>query len=382
MKIVLVTEGYDELNNGTTMSTYRFAQMLKKRGHEVHVLSNGRLAEEEYRVKEQYYPLATWVAKKQGCAFAYADEAVFRRAFANADLVHFLLPMRFSQKALKTARQMGVPVSAAFHLQPENITYNIHMPWEFLSKGIYYYFNHNFYRNFEHIHCPSPFIAGQLSKNGYRAKLHVISNGVDESFVPGPPRQPDGKFRILMIGRLSTEKRQNVLLDAAAKSKYADRIEVFLAGKGPCESALKRQGKKLKIPVSIGFYSKENLIQLIQSCDLYVHASYIEIEAIACMEAFSCGLVPVICNSQKSATTQFALRPENLFTPDSAQDLAAKIDYWVEHPEERAELAQEYAQFGDRFRVSKSVQQAEQMFREVIEDYNAKQEGRVNETAD
>ncbi len=369
LKIILVTEKYDELNNGTTMSTYRFAEMLKRRGHEVHVVASGSLVEDGYDVGEKYYPVATYFAKKQNYAFANANEEVFRRAFADADVVHFLLPMHFEQKALKVAQELKVPVSAAFHMQPENITYNIHMPWEGLSRGIYHYFNHTFYRYFDHIHCPSKFIADQLRQNGYRAKLHVISNGVDEAFVPGPPHREGEKFNILMIGRLSPEKRQNVLIDAVAKSKYADRIQLYLAGQGPCKAALVKQGAKLKNKPVFGFYTKEKLIELIHSCDLYVHASYIEIEAIACMEAFACGLVPVICNSPKSATVQFALHPQSLFLPDNAENLAQKIDFWIEHPEERAILSVKYAQLGNRFRVTQSVIEAENMFHQVIHDY-------------
>lgn len=372
MKIILVTEEYDELNNGTTMTTYRFAQMLKKRGHEVHVLGSGRMVEEEYRVPEQYYPIATPVAKKQGVAFGRPDPEVFRRAFAGADVVHFLLPMYFEQQALKTAREMQIPVSAAFHLQPENITYNIRMPWEFLSRGIYHFFNFTFYRNFDHIHCPSKFIADQLRKNGYRAKLHVISNGVGDAFVPGDLPHSGDRFNILMVGRLSHEKRQNILIDAVAQSKYADKIQLYLAGRGPCRKALEKQGEKLANRPVFGFYSESDLIDLIHSCDLYVHASFIEIEAIACMEAFACGLVPVICNSPKSATVQFVRHPQSLFRPDDAHDLAEKIDYWIEHREERLILSARYAQLGSQYRVRKSVMEAENMFHQAIDDFNRK----------
>ena len=44
--------------------------------------------------------------------------------------------------------------------------------------------NDDFYNEFTHIHCPSPFIAGQLKEHGYQAKLHIISNGVSDEFYP------------------------------------------------------------------------------------------------------------------------------------------------------------------------------------------------------
>ena len=79
--------------------------------------------------------------------------------------------------------------------------------------------------------------------------------------------------------------------------------------------------------------------------DLYVHAADAEIEAISCIEAFSSGIVPVIANSPKSATPQFALDERSLFQAGSSDDLAAKIDYWLSEPAERARMEAEYSEF-------------------------------------
>ncbi len=76
-------------------------------------------------------------------------------------------------------------------------------------------------------------------------------------------------------------------------------------------------------------------MKLINECDLYVHASDAEIEGISCMEALACGLVPIISDSRLSATMQFALDERSLFRAGDAADLAAKMDFWIEHPEER-----------------------------------------------
>ena len=68
------------------------------------------------------------------------------------------------------------------------------------------------------------------------------------------------------------------------------------------------------------------------SCDLYIHASDAEIEGISCMEALACGLVPVISDSERSATNQYALDERSLFKAGDAGSLAEKIDYWVFQP--------------------------------------------------
>lgn len=371
MTIVLVVDVFDQLTNGTTMTAYRFAQMLRRWGHTVRVVSTGNEDKDKYVVEEKYWPVATSLAHKQGFAFAKVNETVFRQAFAGADVVHFLLPLPFEWKAMQIAKEMNIPCSAAFHLQPENVTYIIHMSQsKKLADGIYKLFRNTFYKNFKHIHCPSQFIADQLVKNGYQAKMHVISNGVDDDFVPPSkwPENKDGLFHILMVGRLSPEKRQKVLIDAVALSRHENKIQLHLAGKGPCKGSLVRRGQKLSNPPEFGFYSKEDLIELIYRNDLYVHASVIEIEAISCMEAFACGLVPIICNSNQSATPQFALDDRSLFRPDDPADLASKIDYWIEHPAEREKMSVLYAREGDQYRVEQSVLKTEQMFREVIQD--------------
>jgi len=79
-----------------------------------------------------------------------------------------------------------------------------------------------------------------------------------------------------------------------------------------------------------GYYNRDELIKLIHECDLYVHASDAEIEGISLIEAFACGLVPIISDSKQSAAAQFALGPQNLFKAGSPESLAEKIDYWLD----------------------------------------------------
>ena len=66
--------------------------------------------------------------------FARPDEEVLREAISWADLVHFLLPFRLSMKGLEIARELDVPHTAAFHVQPENITYP---PVSYTHLGIF-----------------------------------------------------------------------------------------------------------------------------------------------------------------------------------------------------------------------------------------------------
>lgn len=376
MKIVVVIDIYDLMTNGTVMTAYRFVEELRKKGHEVRVVGTGAKGPDCYEVPERYIPLVTEVARLQQIRFGKPDIDVLTNAFSGADLIHFYLPFKLEKNGKKIADRMGIPTTAAFHLQPENCTYNSGLKYSKLApKILYATFRMSFFRKFDHIHCPSKFIAGQLKQHKYLAKTHVISNGVDKDFVaPAQPKPLDKeKINILMIGRYANEKRQDVLIKACGLSKYADKIHLTLAGKGPNQNSLKRlAAKKLKNPITFGFYNKEELINVIHNSDLYVHAADVEIEAIACIEAFACGLVPIIANSNKSATPQFAIDERSLFKAGSAKDLAEKIDYLIDNNEQREELSKKYIEQGEKYSIEYSIQKAEEMFKEAISTFKEK----------
>ena len=268
---------------------------------------------------------------------------------------------------------MHIPHKTAFHVQPENITYSIGLGTNTkINDMIYTHYRDSFFNRFTHIHCPSEFIANELKKHGYTAKLHVISNGVDDDFkYYGKQKLPEfqNKFVITMIGRYPNEKRQDVLIEAIYKSKYSNNIQLVLAGKGPKESKYAKLSAKLPNPPIMKFYDKNSLIDLLKSTDLYVHSADAEIEAISCIEAFACGNVPIISNSPNSATKQFALTEESLFEAGNSTDLANKIDFWLEHEDYRKEFETKYSQSADKYRLSNSIKKMEEMFEDAIGEY-------------
>ena len=377
MHIVLVLDQFDDGNNGTTVTARRYAQELRKLGHTVTILAGGEDAENKVGAPLHKIPIFEKLIESQGMKFAKPSDKSYYKAFKNADIVHFYMGFRFCRRGEEMARQLQLPTIAAFHTQPENITSSIGMGQsKAANRFLYWWFYHVFYNRFHIIHCPSDFIANELAGHHYDADLRVISNGVDDVFVPHPEikrtRKPDETFNILMIGRLSGEKRQDLIIEAAKRSKYSGRIRLYFAGQGPKEHEYTRLSKGLSNLPVFGFYSSEELVRLINSCDLYVHASDAEIEGISCMEALACGLVPVISDSPLSATKQFALEDRSLFKAGDAGALAERIDYWIEHPDERLAMEEAYAKSGDKMRVSSCVRQAEQMYTDAIKEFHRK----------
>ncbi len=384
LKILLVTDQFFDANNGMTISSRRFAEVLRSHGHAVRILSFGRPESgtdgyRAYLLKKQYIPIFDNLIASHGMTFAKPDNSVIEDALRWADVVHFLTPFALTHHAIAMAKAWGIPFTAAFHVQPENITSSIHLGRvNWINTAIYHWFHFYVYRYCTHIHCPSRFIANELRRTGYKQTLHVISNGIDPDFCYRKlPKSEEfaGRFVILMTGRLSIEKRQDVLIEAVAKSRYKDTIHLVLAGNGPRKKKLLRLAQRRGITMTNRFFKKPELMDLIAMSDLYVHAADMEIEAMSCMEAFAGGLVPVIANSPKSATPQFALDERSLFEAGDSEDLARKIDYWIGHPQQRREMEKRYSESAARYSLDGCVCQAEEMFRQAIAEQGARHGG-------
>ena len=373
MKILIVIDQYDNLSNGTTISAKRFVDGLRKNGNEVQILSTGKDEEDKVSLKTYKFPkIIDKYFKANEMVFARPDEEVMRNVFKNQDVIHFYMPFRLAKKGVKIAEEMNIPHTTAFHVQPENITYTMGLgTHHHLNDTIYTYFR-NYFNKFRHIHCPSNFIANRLKEHGYTAKLHVISNGVGEEFKYNRKEKPEelkDKIVITMVGRYAPEKRQDVLIDAIKKSKYENKIQLILAGKGLCYEQYEKQGENLTNKPILKFYPKDELVDLLSYTDIYVHSADAEIEAISCLEAIACGNVPIISNSNESATVQFAMDEDSLFEHGNSDDLARKIDYFLDNQKVLEEKRKAYSEFANKFRIENSVKLMEEMFREEIEDY-------------
>lgn len=127
MRIAFVMDDMSVHSNGTSSTALRYADALREQGHEVICVAFGADGPDSFDVPEHHIPVVTPVAEGLDFHFAQPDEAVFDEAFADVDVIHIFLPFALGQAARDWGRAHGVPVTAAFHLQPENVTYNANL---------------------------------------------------------------------------------------------------------------------------------------------------------------------------------------------------------------------------------------------------------------
>lgn len=369
MNITIVSDIPLKENNGTAVAAMNLIRYLKKQGHRLTIVcpdSDLPVMEGEVRVPKINFLFLNGYVEKNGVALGKPQKKILRSAIEGADVVHLLVPFILSRAALKITRELGIPVTASFHCQAENLSNHLKMMNnQWFNEQVYKNFYKSVYRYCDCVHYPTQFIRNVFENTTAPTNGFVISNGVNPMFCDLPRREKPEEFRdkyvILCSGRYSREKAQHILIEAAKLSAHKDRLQLIFAGEGPLKEKLQKQAEGLPNPPLFRFFAREKLAELISCADLYVHTAEIEIEAVACMEAICGGLLPVIADSPRSATRYFGLTPKNLFTYDSPAALAETIDYWVEHEEEKQESLKNYRDFSKRFMLNECMRQMEDM---------------------
>ncbi|MEE1295533.1 MAG: glycosyltransferase [Bifidobacterium sp.] len=377
LTIAMVVETLGNRGNGTSNSALQWAQELRRQGYTVRLVGIGA---PDYPAQVNHVPLVSWIAGKQQMRFAKPSRTLFERAFDGVDVVHLYMPFSFSRHALAIAHEMGIPVTAGYHVQPENITYSAgplkYVPG--ISHLIYRLFWHWLYSKVEAVHVPTQLGAELLRANGYGGKpIHVISNGYEPRFVPKGQRAgdegPDVPIEVIASGRLTNEKNHVELIEAIARCDHAADIHLTIAGTGPIARKLKRRAKRLlERPASIGFHDNADMPALLRSADLMCHPSIVDLESVSVIEGMASGLVPIVAYSPLSAAGQFSLCEESSYGVGDVAELARRIDWWIDNPSALNEWGARYAEHTKaHYSVESSVRQFVAMERGVIADWDS-----------
>ena len=375
MKVTVVCDVLGKENNGTTIAAMNLIRALIKQGHEVKILC----ADQDKKGQENYYVVPNRhfgkaidkLVAKVGVSLAKPDDNIVREAVKDADVVHLLVPFKLSQHALAICKELGIPTTAGFHMQAENFTSYFKLNKSKLANhAVYKYIYNKVYKDVDGIHYPTKFIRDTFEKNIKKSTPgYVISNGVNSYVQKRDVQKPEefkDKIILLSIGRLAREKSQDTLLKAVLYSKYKDKIQVILAGQGLKEKYYRKLGKKLPIEPIMKLFPRDEIIDVINYCDLYVHPADVELEGIACLEAIACGKMTIVSDAKTSATKEFAANEKCIFKKRNPKDLARVIDYFLDNPKEKEKCEKLYLQNAHIFNQDECMKHMEEMMQDVI----------------
>ncbi len=387
MRILFVVNSYFSQGNGLDESARRTVEALRAAGQEVRVLSgknfeNPNGPQPEYPMEKFHFPLMQPMLDSFGYAYADWHGAIIEEAIRWADVVHLEETFFLHHAAMNIARKLGKPVTGTYHVHPENIVYNcLGFPGgNLICQILYRYWCRVFYDNYAYLQCPTDNVRERLERHHVKAKCFTLSNGVIPdrcirlTVPPADYLDENRPLDIIYIGRTAIEKDQPTLYKAIRLSKYAKRIRLHIAGRGPKLEAYTKMANQLyeegivSYQPVVGFYNREQLRELAAKADLAVHCAFVEVEGMSITEALQQAVVPVIATARYSGTATYALNERSTYPAGDAKALAERIDYWFDHPQERWQMGFQYAESMKKYEIANCAQALIRMFQQAIKE--------------
>lgn len=374
MNILVVCDVFGDNTNGTMVAQNNLINSMRKRGHHVSILcaDQNSMGQPDVFVCPNLNvgPFNSYV-EKEGVTLPKPKRDIIEKSMEGIDVVHIMQPLLLGPKAASIAYEKNIAITAGFHTQAENVSAQFKlMGVEAVNKTLYKYFWRALYRYCDAIHYPTQFIRNIFEENiQYHTNGYVISNGVLPIFrknrLAQRPKEWEGKYLIVFSGRLTDEKNQVQLMRAILLSKHKDKIQLVLAGDGPLKEKLIKMGESLPNKPYINFFTRPQVVDLMSEADLYVHAAVADLESISCLEAICCGALPLLSDSPKAAVSEYSRNTHCVFKCGDDEDLARHIDWFIEHPEESAQIKTLYNDFYKNYNFEHCMDRMEQMIKDA-----------------
>jgi phosphatidylinositol alpha 1,6-mannosyltransferase len=296
VRVAYVTESFPPDVNGVAHTAVRVAEHLLSRGHEPLVIAPepaSGLARPDrlfdfpiLRVRSVGLPM--YPGFRVGLPLPRVRDAV---AAHRADLVHLAGPFVLGSGGLTAARKLGVPIVAVYATDLPAYARSYHTGP--LGQAICWRRLRRIHNAADRTLAPCSATAADLVANGIE-RVWLWARGVDSSRFDPAKRSdklraelaPNGEALVGYVGRLASEKRVDLLSEAAK----LPGVRVVIVGSGPAEAAVRRA---VPSAVYLGPRSGENLAMIYASLDVFVHTGPHDTFGQTLQEAAASGL-PVV----------------------------------------------------------------------------------------
>ena len=254
------------------------------------------------------------------------------------DAIHVATPGPVGLCGLAAAKTLGLPLVGSYHT--ELGPYALHLTRDLLVAEAFDRYVDWFYRQCALVLGPTADVAEALARKGMTTS--VWGRGVDtERFAPERRDEAlrarllgDGNVLLLFVGRLSAEKRVDVLLEAFARLHTAmPGARLVLAGDGPS-----RAGFEERAPSGTTFLGElhgDDLATLYASADAFCFPSTTDTFGQVILEAAASGLPAAAAGAGGALELVRDGRSGLLAAPDDPIALAAAIRELSTFPERR-----------------------------------------------
>ena len=415
MKIVISTDVYYPMINGVAVFSKNLATGLKKRGHQVMVLTpsiSGKFSVEKdpncnftvVRLKStRMYLYPDQIEKipndkkilgikmpqflyKNGLHVSYNPYSDIRRVLEDfkPDIIHNQTSGPLALAIFRYAKKRNVPIVMTDHTYPDNLTQQVKLP-KFAKKPINAAMNAyfmSFLRRSEYATLPTKqAITDLLPKNHHSFKVPVeaLSNGIDLShFTKGPASEeiykkyaiPKNVPIVLYVGRIDPEKSLDILVNSFKKLiKEAPKAHLVMVGDGTAREKLEKMIKRKKLGSQTHFIGRvigDDLSQIYRTGTVFVITSKTETQSIVLMEAMASGLPAIAVNA--GAVTELVKDGENgfIFEPNDTAGIASGINAIISNKELREKMSKNALKMIAKHDINYTLSRFEKIYNNVL----------------
>lgn len=236
------------------------------------------------------------------------------------------------------ARHRGIPTVLFSHERLDAILAPVLPDWLPRERALRRY-NRWLARQVDTVVGASRFSVKEFVMAGAR-NVRLVPLGVDlDTFRPAVA-SPDRKrsLQLVYAGRLSAEKRPELVIDAAATlGRWGFQTAVTIVGDGPRRDSMQRRSSALDVTFMGHIADRAHVGRLLADADIAVQPSPAETFSLVALEAMACG-TPVVVSHHCGATDLLAPNAGLAAWP-SGVSVARAIEDLAAIPRERREAA-------------------------------------------
>ena len=264
-----------------------------------------------------------------------------RLAAFDPDVIHINSPCPLGHAAVRYGRRTGIPVVATYHTHfPSYAKYYKIKALETFSWN----YLRNLYNDCDRVYVPSEPVRRELRAHGFET-TEFLPHGVDTGMFNAAYRSEEwrqahgcgGKTVLLFAGRLVWEKDLRTLAEAyrIITARRGDALFV-LVGDGPVRGELEAM---MPGALFLGQLGAPGLAAAYASSDVFVFPSTTETFGNVTLEAMASGIPPVCAREGGASGFVKSGATGLLAEPRDGEDLAAKITFMLDRPDERKKMA-------------------------------------------
>lgn len=386
----------------------KVAESLKKRGHDVFVITTGpksskSISEEiQHGIKVyRFYPFGTWIPQYTGKVSNVGRIFTFLLDFWNPhtylvvkkilkkekpDIVNIHEVPYLSLSVYSAAKSLKLPVVSTIHSVILLFPFNNLIYLDKIAGIKYPFFNDNYkiykilssiYARANKIIISSPeyvsFVSNTIMNiyedyNFFEHSKKSVFPNVFEINVTEPKKEKTNKktFDIIYTGGLRKIKGGQVLIKAFREIKN-ENIRLHMFGDCSDKEFFRKLAKGDKRIIFYGLLPNEELQKFYETSDITVFPSI-------CFESFGrviiesfCAGVPVI-GSNVGAIPEIIQEGYNgfLFEPGNVEQLKNKLEYVILHKEKLKEMSINCINTAKKYSVENNIYKLEEIFKEAI----------------